>query len=141
MANPCVFETDNYRTHAVPLSLHGDEVPVQGIGRNWSSKILQFSFCLMANAADRIAQQTQLFIWGVFEKFCIPKQDDIMGNNGVFLCNTEMVLQCPFLGDVASKRLAGTTDAWHDVLYTSLLQRVVYIIYKYVFTLCRHLQT
>jgi len=77
--HPCmqghpIFRRDDFERRAVPLCLHGDEVPVVGVGKIWCHSVLQFSFnSLLATAAGRSAADTQMFIWGIFEKFVLPE--------------------------------------------------------------------
>ena len=54
----------------IPLCLHGDEVPVAGIGKIWCRSVLCFSwFSLMSQAGGVDMASSMQYIWGVFEKF------------------------------------------------------------------------
>ena len=69
----------------IPLCMHGDEVPVQGIGKIWCHSALQFSWSsLMATAAGRLPDDTNVWIWGVFEKFVIPTVGAVSGTVDIF---------------------------------------------------------
>ena len=64
----------DYHEKAIPLCLHGDEVPVMGVGKIWCHSALQFSFnSMLATAAGRSAEDTQMFVFGIFEKFVLPE--------------------------------------------------------------------
>lgn len=69
MTNHPIRKKPNYKTMTIPLQMHGDEVPVQGIGKIWSRSCLIFSWCsLVANAAGAKLEDIMFFIYGVFEK-------------------------------------------------------------------------
>lgn len=60
----------NWKRTVIPLSLHGDEVPVVGIGKVWSRSVLSFSWMSMvANAMGARGQDISFYIFGIFEKF------------------------------------------------------------------------
>ena len=58
--HPCVknhpiLSKENYEEKAIPLALHGDEVPVMGVGKIWCHSSLALSWnSLMATAAGRL---------------------------------------------------------------------------------------
>ena len=57
----------------VPFGLHGDEVPVTGVGKVWSRSALTFQyFSSMATAAGMATLDVMFWVWAVFEKFCEP---------------------------------------------------------------------
>ena len=59
-----------YTKTLIPLSLHGDEVPVFGVGKIWARSVLSFSWTsILANALGARAEDCTIYIWGVFEKF------------------------------------------------------------------------
>lgn len=51
----------------VPISLHGDEVPVTGIGKQWSRKMVNFSWHSLISTTASV-QDSQFFIWALFDK-------------------------------------------------------------------------
>ena len=54
----------------IPLCLHGDEVPVAGVGKIWCRSVLCFSwFSVMSQAGGVNMHSSMQYIWGVFEKF------------------------------------------------------------------------
>ena len=69
--HPCQAST-NWKDTCIPLGMHGDEVPCLGTGKVWSKAVLVFSwFSIMSNAAGSSFLDTNIYIWGLFEKFII----------------------------------------------------------------------
>ena len=65
-----LLQKPHYDSRVIPFGLHGDEVPVQGVGKIWCKCVLFFSwFSIMSNH----------LIWGIFEKYAVPSSDGIMG--------------------------------------------------------------
>ena len=61
--------------YLIPLSLHGDEVPVTGVGKQWSRKMVNFSWhSLLSNTAS--VRDSQFFIWALFDKAGVHEEDD-----------------------------------------------------------------
>ena len=61
--------------YVIPLSLHGDEVPVTGIGKQWNRKMVNFSWhSLLSNVAS--VSDSQFFIWALFDKAGVHEEDD-----------------------------------------------------------------
>ena len=54
----------------VALSLHGDEVPVAGLGKVWGRKMVNWSFSSLVGLGS--AKSSQFWIWGQFEKVGVP---------------------------------------------------------------------
>ena len=78
-------EPKNWKATTIPVCLHGDEVPVVGVGNIWSRSALVFSFnSLMATFAGRSAEDTDVYNWGCFEKFVMPTTDDGLGAIATF---------------------------------------------------------
>ena len=44
-------KTRNFKNLAIPISMHGDEVPVVGVGKIWARNALSFSWCSLINNA------------------------------------------------------------------------------------------
>ena len=75
----------NYRTHCIPISVHGDEVPVVGVGKIWCRSLLSFSWAsIIANACGAQCEDVMFFIWAVFEKFCTPGTSRVLGTMQAF---------------------------------------------------------
>ena len=74
-----------YTTNLIPLSLHGDEVPVFGVGKIWARSVLSFSWTsILANALGAKAEDCTIYIWGVFEKFCVQDEGGVLGTMSTF---------------------------------------------------------
>ncbi|CAE7237646.1 unnamed protein product [Symbiodinium natans] len=74
-----------YRNRCIPLAMHGDEVPVLGVGKIWCRSALAFSWnSLMATFAGRSVQDTNLYIWGCFEKFIVGDDEDAPGTMATY---------------------------------------------------------
>jgi len=85
MRNHPWWERPDRLTKCIPVCVHGDEVPVVGVGKIWSRSALIFSwFSLMANAAGATTMTTTFYIWSVFEKFCIGTNCDSPGFMDLF---------------------------------------------------------
>ena len=83
--NHPVKQKKHFRTHALPMTMHGDEVPCMGVGKIWSRSVLNFSWCsLLANALGGKMADIMLYIWGCFEKFCIQTTDNTLGTMDSF---------------------------------------------------------
>eukprot|EP00435_Cladocopium_sp_Y103_P018658 s2492_g4.t1 len=89
----------DYSTCVIPLGLHGDEVPVLGVGKIWCKCVLFFSwFSLMSVAAGQQFQDSNLYIWGIFEKYAIPTQNGILGTMDTFFAIMKWSFQCIYEG-------------------------------------------
>jgi len=63
----------------VPISLHGDEVPVTGIGKQWSRKMVNFSWHSLVSSTASV-RDSQFFIWALFDKAGLTGEE--IGNDG-----------------------------------------------------------
>ena len=66
VAHPLNDGTRDSTMRAAPLSLHGDEVPVAGLGKVWGRKMLNFSWSSLAGLGS--TRNTQFWVWGCFDK-------------------------------------------------------------------------
>ena len=83
-AHPVQKQKD-WKNKFIPLSIHGDEVPVMGIGKIWSRSALSFSWSSMiANALGGQCADIMMFIWAVFEKFVAPSSSNKPGTMHTF---------------------------------------------------------
>ena len=83
-AHPITKQKD-YKSTFLPLTLHGDEVPVQGIGKIWCRSCLAFSWCsLLANALGGKCSEIMVYIAGFFEKFVVEGTSSTLGTMGTF---------------------------------------------------------
>ena len=65
--HPLSFTKEERWAKMVPLSLHGDEVPITGLGKTWSKKMCNWSWHSLVSMEAGV-QQSQHFIWGLFDK-------------------------------------------------------------------------
>lgn len=56
----------DYTERCIPISLHGDDVPITGIGKAWASLMTTFSWTSMLSTGE--TRDCQYFIFGCFEK-------------------------------------------------------------------------
>lgn len=91
---------------AIPLGLHGDEVPITGVGKVWCKAALTFQFfSILCHACATPTKELMHWIWAVFEKLCLP------GENGtVYTCMK--VLKWSFQ---ALKRGKWPTHDWYGI--------------------------
>ena len=59
----------------IPLSLHGDEVPVTGIGKQWSRKMANFSWHSLLSTTASV-RDSQFFIWALFDKAGVTEEQE-----------------------------------------------------------------
>ena len=69
--SPCVVAAikakRNFRQRLIPLALHGDVVPVTGLGKGWVQTVTNFSwYSLLTRAAS--TADSLFFIWAMFDK-------------------------------------------------------------------------
>eukprot|EP00435_Cladocopium_sp_Y103_P022459 s3931_g5.t1 len=71
----------NWKSKFLPISLHGDEVPVMGVGKIWCRSVLAFTWMsMLANGLGSQMSDIVFYIWGIFEKFAIPSSSTRMGS-------------------------------------------------------------
>lgn len=57
----------------IPFAMHGDEVPITGVGKVWAKCALTFQFFSVVASTTGLATKSLMFwIWAVFEKMCEP---------------------------------------------------------------------
>ena len=57
---------------SIPFGLHGDEVPITGVGKVWAKSALTFQFfSLLSSVGGLAAKESMLWVWSVFEKLCV----------------------------------------------------------------------
>ena len=68
---------------AIPLALHGDDVPVVGVGKAWCALMTTFSWTSMLSTGE--TRDCQYYIYGIFERVRQTDVDD-QGNDslGIF---------------------------------------------------------
>jgi hypothetical protein len=55
----------NWKRRCIPLSFHGDGVPVTGVGKSWSRSMFMYSFSSMVGMGTTL--QMMWMIWAVFK--------------------------------------------------------------------------
>ena len=101
-----------YTKTLIPLSLHGDEVPVFGVGKIWARSVLSFSWTsILANALGARAEDCTIYIWGVFEKFVAPDEGSILGTMSTFFSILRWSFQTLLDG-------VWPTHDWRGIKYT-----------------------
>lgn len=85
MFNHPLKDYDDFEDWCLPISMHGDEVPVFGVGKIWSRSVLSFSWCSMVqNALGGACSEILLYIFGLFEKFTIDSDTNAPGTMECF---------------------------------------------------------
>ena len=62
-----VKDRSNFRDRCVPIGVHGDDVPITGIGKGWTSKMTVFSWCSLV-ALERATREKLFLMYAVFER-------------------------------------------------------------------------
>lgn len=73
---------EGYDHLAVPISMHGDDVPITGIGKSWAALMTVFSWSSMVGTGT--TADMQWFIYGCFEKKRVIDEDQSKDTMGVF---------------------------------------------------------
>lgn len=59
-----------WRSRCVPIGVHGDEVPLVGVGKVWCRMMLTFQwFSLIATSTTSSTKDIMHWIWGVLDRF------------------------------------------------------------------------
>ena len=111
-----------YKSKAVPIAMHGDEVPVVGIGKVWAKSFLTFSWYSMLGART-ITKTTDLmnWIWGFFERFNL---DGESGTCDIFFQILEWSLAALYDGKWPSKDWRGRVNLGYDNLFMLFMRSV-----------------
>ena len=73
------------RDHAIPFSLHGDEVPITGVGKIWCRAALCFSMSSLMQLQEAGVLRNPASTYGAFfEKFILPTDGVILGTMDTF---------------------------------------------------------
>lgn len=65
--HPLAEMSDEQLSEMIPLSLHGDEVPVTGIGKQWNRKMVNWSWHSLVSGLSSV-KDSQFFVWSLFDK-------------------------------------------------------------------------
>ena len=82
MANSDLLSRPHFEEWCVPLAIHGDDVPVTGIGKGWAALMTIYSWTSMIGYGD--TKTSQFFIYGVFDKLRAISPDQTLDTNGCF---------------------------------------------------------
>ena len=67
MSGHPLLHRQDFQTRCVPLSLHGDEVPITGVGKIWCRSALTLSWTsFIATAAGASLEDNSMYIYGIF---------------------------------------------------------------------------
>ena len=106
------------RTKCLPLAVHGDEVPVMGVGKIWSRSSLVFSwFSILAQGSGSNSEEVMFYIWAIFEKFIAKMEGASLGTMESFWAVMKWSFTCVWDGTWpvqdwrGCKYLPGTLDA------------------------------
>ena len=80
--NP-LTDIPNYKRRAVPLGLHGDEVPVVGKGKVWSKSSLTFQWISLLGVGP--GKESCIWIWNTFEMCCAAAAGSLPSTLDTFL--------------------------------------------------------
>ena len=82
LRNHPMCSVPNWKTRAVPLSLHGDAVPVTGCGKVWSKSMLAISWCSMLGKGSTIA--FNFLIYSMFTTLAVDAFGPLNSNSRIF---------------------------------------------------------
>ena len=98
----------DWKGRCCPLSLHGDEVPVQGVGKIWCRSALMISWAsLIAIACGKGVSDCQIYIYGLFEKFIQSEAPGIPGTMSVLWQILQWSFQCIWDGTFPARDWRG----------------------------------
>lgn len=66
LVNHPIRNLDNYQSRAIPLAIHGDGVPIVGVGKTWGKSVDVFSWRSLLATGSTI--QFTFYVWSVFQK-------------------------------------------------------------------------
>ena len=85
-----------WRQFAIPLGLHGDEVPITGLGKVWAKLALTFGFySLMVAKTGAATVDLMFWIWACFEGVVLHGKD---GTIEVFMTILKWSFACLYEG-------------------------------------------
>lgn len=79
--NPLADRAD-LRDRIIPISFHGDDVPITGVGKSWCSQMTVFSWSSQIGFGT--TRNSQFFVWGVFDKLRNINPDQSLDTLGRF---------------------------------------------------------
>ena len=82
MAEMKISQKLGYRRRCVPISMHGDDVPITGVGKTWCQLLTVFSWSAMTGLGN--TKEGQFFVWGCWEKLRKISQNQKEDTLGLF---------------------------------------------------------
>lgn len=108
MENHPLKRKAHWKETTVPILLHGDEVPVVGVGKIWSRSAMSLSWMsLIANVLGGKGSDIVFYIFGVFEKFCIASTPHALGTMATIWKVLHWSFQCMYQGSWPSHDYRG----------------------------------
>ena len=59
-------------SRCIPLCLHGDEVPISGLGKSWVKKMVNFSWSSLLRSGT--TKDSSYWVWGMLEKIGVTSE-------------------------------------------------------------------
>ncbi len=99
--HPCMKDSplksrDQYQRFCIPISIHGDDVPITGVGKAWAQQMTIFSWCSMIGYGS--VKDLSYFIFGCFDKLRAVCEDQTKDTLGVFFKILVWSLKWLYLG-------------------------------------------
>lgn len=107
---------EDYERKAIPISFHGDDVPITGIGKSWCAMMTTFSWCSMVCQGE--TRDMQFMIYGVFERLRIKDPDPNKDTLSVFFQILSWSFHWLYLGQWPDRDYRGRK---HLVCFMSLV--------------------
>ena len=70
----------NYKTKTIPIAIHGDGVPIVGLGKGWSRVMTLFSWYSLVGQGQ--TREILFWVWGAYDRLIAGKVDE--GTRGQF---------------------------------------------------------
>lgn len=87
---------DSFKRRCIPISIHGDDVPITGVGKSWCQQMTLWSWSSMT--AFGATKGSQYFIYGMFQKLRAVNDDQNMDTTGRFFKMLAWSLNWLYLG-------------------------------------------
>lgn len=93
------------REKAVPISFHGDDVPITGVGKSWCNQMTTFSWTSLVGAGE--TRDSMFFIYGCFERIREVNVDQTKDTLGRFFKILVWSLHWLYLGQWPDRDFEG----------------------------------
>ena len=123
-SHPCMRDSplklrEGYQKFGIPISIHGDDVPITGVGKSWCQQMTTFSWCSMIGFGS--VKDLSYFIFGCFDKLRAVSEDQSKDTLGVFFKILCWSLRWLYLGQWPDRD-------WNNKMYLWWFQVVLEII-------------